>query len=370
MTGPRTRFRATTSRDCPVIAGEHRAGAHSLALWVAPVSNLAGVARHILDVARVGIPGWRLEVAAPEGPLLDELRALDVPVHPIALDANPAAGVRTLRNLVEELKPQIVHSHLARADFLVAAATVGLPTKAISTEHGIAGDPTLYQRSAVAAKLKQAAHHLRCTRFDALVAVSASTEREMRRAWRPRTPIHVVLNGVDALPSPPQLQAGKRYLSLARLSHEKNIDALVRAFALLDEDATLTIAGDGPERDALKALVEELGLRERVSMPGFLDATEALASHDVLVQLSRWENASYSLLDAVAHGLGVVATPVGGNPEILAEQCLVDASPVEKVAARMREQAEPRNRPTLPAHWPTVQEMTTQIAAIYDEVWR
>lgn len=370
MTGPRTRFRATTSRDYPVVAGERRASAHSLALWVAPVSNLAGVARHILDVARVGIPGWRLEVAAPEGPLLDELRALDVPVHPIALDTNPAAGVRTLRNLVEELKPQIVHSHLARADFLVAATTVGLPTKVISTEHGIAGDPKLYQRSAVAAKLKQAAHHLRCTRFDALVAVSASTRREMRRAWHPRTPIHVVLNGVDPLPFDPQPDSGKRYLSLARLSHEKNIDALVRAFAFLDEDATLTIAGDGPERDALEALVRKLGLQDRVAMPGFLEATQALASHDVLVQLSRWENASYSILDAVVHGLGVVATPVGGNPEILPAQCLVDASPVEKVAARMREQAEPGNHPALPAHWPTVQEMTTQLAAIYDEVWR
>ena len=50
------------------------------ALWVVPVSNLAGVARHVLDVARVGVPGWRLVFLTPPGDLPDALRDLGAAV--------------------------------------------------------------------------------------------------------------------------------------------------------------------------------------------------------------------------------------------------------------------------------------------------
>lgn len=342
---------------------------HSLTLWVTPVSNLAGVARHVLDVARAGIPGWRLEVAAPEGPLLEQLRGMGVTVHPLPLDGNPAKAVRDLRTLIQELKPQIVHSHLAKADLLLAAAGESLPLKRISSEHGIAADARLYNKNAAVAAVKQQLHRIRCNRFDHLIAVSASTKEQMLKAWSPKTPITVVLNGVDR-PDGVERQAGKRYLSLSRLSHEKNIAAIVEAFAELDAEATLTIAGDGPDKAEIEEQIRQLGLTERVTLPGFVNADEALASHDVLVQLSKWENASYSLLDAVVHRLGVVATPVGGNPEILPERCLVEAENTYEVARLMREQAELDVRPALPEDWPTVAEMTKQIAAIYDEVWR
>lgn len=340
----------------------------SVALWVCPVSNLAGVARHVLDAARSGLPGWSMEVAAPDGPLLDELRKLDVPVHAVEFDGNPAAAVRALRSVIEQVKPQIVHSHLAKADFIAAAATLGLPTKLVSSEHGIAQDSRLYNANAVKAELKLRLHHLRCNRFNALIAVSESTKQQMQRTWKPRTLITVVLNGVDRSPQP-HTAPGQRYLSLARLSHEKNILAIVDAFAKL-HTGSLTIAGEGPDKAQVQRRVEALGLGDRVSFPGFVDAAKALSEHDVLVQLSKWENASYSILDAVAHGLGVVATPVGGNPEILPERCLVEADDTDRVAALMTEQASPEARPRLPKRWPTVAEMCAQIVDVYDEVWR
>lgn len=340
------------------------------ALWVSPVSNLAGVARHILDAARAGIPGWELHVAAPQGPLLDELAKLGIPSTPLPLEHGTTRTASALRGIIGALRPRVVHSHLAKADFLVAAAAIGMPAKLISTEHGIAADPRLYNTNPVKAWLKQQAHSRRCRRFDRLIAVSHSTAEQIQRHWHPSTPVTVVLNGVDRPEYMPARQPGKRYLSLSRISREKNISAIVRAFALLDDDATLTIAGDGPDHAAVARLVEQLQLGGRVSFPGFLDAQRALAEHDVLVQLSKWENASYALLDAAVNGLGVVATPVGGNPEILPPRCLVVAEEVDAVVQCMREQAELDARPVLRESWPTVAEMTQQIARVYMEVSR
>ena len=118
-----------------------------VALWVSPVSNLAGVARHILDVARHGLPGWRLVVAAPEGPLLDELRGLDIPVHTLDVDQPVHRAVADLRGIIKRLDPHIVHSHLAKADFLATMAAVGLPATLVSTEHHIPEDPRVFHSS-------------------------------------------------------------------------------------------------------------------------------------------------------------------------------------------------------------------------------
>ena len=342
-----------------------------LALWVAPVSDLGGVARHILDLADVGLPGWRLAVASPEGPLLDELRRRQVPVHPIPLSGSTPRALHDLRQLVKDLGPAVVHSHLAKADLLVAAATPGLGVLRVSTEHGIAGDARLYNTSAIESGLKRTLHLVRCRMAGLLIAVSESTRHEMERAWRPTLPVRVIRNGVDR-PSLADRIAGMRFLSLSRLAPEKNIPALLRAFAIVSseyDEATLTIAGAGPDLAELRGLTGRLGLNGKVNFPGYLPAAQAVASHDVLVQLSAWENTSYSLLDALVAGLGVVATPVGGNPELLPSRCLVPAGDATQVASCMLAQAmDVTTRPALPPEWPTRAEMAAQIAAAYQEV--
>ena len=216
-------------------------------------------------------------------------------------------------------------------------------------------------------------HWARCQMTDAIIGVSESTASLVRSTWHPRARVVVVLNGVDR-PAERQTVPGHRFLSLSRLAHEKNIDKVLDAFAIVTQKlpgASLTVAGDGPLLDALRAHAIELGLGDRVTFPGHVDGTRALTEHDVVVQLSAWENASYTLLDAAAHGLGVVATPVGGNPEFLPEQCLVTASDRDAVAAAMLEQSgDVDRRPTLPESWPTIDQMCAGIAEVYQEVCR
>ena len=355
-----------------------------LALWVIPVPDLGGVARHALDVAEVGVPGWRVVFFCPPGPLADALRARGAAVLTgrFGPDAGVAASVRSLRRTIRTLRPAVVHSHLAYADIAAALATRGLPVRLVSTEHGIAGDAGVYHGSAARARAMALAHRTRLRAFDALIAVSDATRAAMQAAWRPRRPITVIRNGVDPTPAlvepveTPQVAPVEtlRVASLARLSPEKRIDRLLDAFALVRRerpDARLTVAGTGPLLADLRAHAARLGIDPAVDFPGHVDAGTLLADTDVLVQLSVWENCSYTLLDACVAGVGVVATPVGGNPEILPARCLVPADDAAAVRDAILAQAtQPASRPSLPPEWPTRPAMAAGVAAVYDRALR
>ena len=360
-------------------------------LWVVPVPDFGGVARHVLDVARTGIPGYRLVVCAPEGKLTERLRELNIPVH--AVPFGPSRGFGTsfasLAHVIEREKPAIVHSHLAYADVIAAAAVNSLKMRRlanrsltvptlITTEHGIAGDDAVYHGTSWRSKLMEQVHRVRLWGTNAAIAVSRSTAEQMRRKWGARR-VSIIYNGVDA----PRLRAAAhkhrvptepdapRILSLSRLSPEKGIDVLIEAFAQLRTvypKAHLEIAGEGDLTDTLTQQVRELHISDAVTFSGFVDPLEAMGRSDMVVQLSLWENCSYTLLDAKAAGLKTVATNVGGNPEILAPNELVDrrqnafCDSVLEALMRNCEASAPSAWT-----WVTNAEMTAQIAELYTQ---
>ena len=313
-----------------------------LSLWVVPVPDLGGVARHVLDVAGTGLPGLRLVVLCPEGPLAARLREQGsaVVTGPFGPDAGMAASVRTLRRMVRTLRPALVHTHLAFADIVAATALAADRGVAlVSTEHGIAPDDGLYNANALTARVKNTVHRARFRRTDLVIAVSESTADVLRAKWAPRCAVRVIRNGVDraavaAAAGGSERRAlgeGLRLLSLSRLAPEKNLDRLLDVMpALLAEDpgARLTLAGSGPLEAQLRAQAERLGVAHAVDLPGHVEPWPAMARHDVLLQLSAWENLSYTLLDAAAAGLPAVATDVGGNGEILPADRLVSPEAV------------------------------------------
>ena len=360
-------------------------------LWVVPVPDFGGVARHVLDVARTGIPGYRLVVCAPEGKLTERLRELNIPVH--AVPFGPSRGFRTsfasLTHVIEQEKPAIVHSHLAYADVIATAAVKSLKIRRlanrsltvptlITTEHGIAGDDAVYHGTSWRSKLMEQVHRVRLWGTNAAIAVSRSTAEQMRRKWGARR-VSIIYNGVDA----PRLRAAvhkhrvptepdaPRILSLSRLSPEKGIDVLIEAFAQLRTvypKAHLEIAGEGDLADTLAQQVRELHISDAVTFSGFVDPLEAMGRSDMVVQLSIWENCSYTLLDAKAAGLKTVATNVGGNPEILAPNELVNhrqnafCDSVLEALMRNCEASAPSAWT-----WVTNAEMTAQIAELYTQ---
>lgn len=341
------------------------------ALWVVPVSDLAGVARHVLDVARAGIPGWRLVFLTPPGDLPRRLREVDAAVveAPFGLAHGLRASVATLRDVVRRERPAVVHTHLSYAD-IVAALAVGRGPRLVTTEHGIARDDVVYHRSMTKARLMAVAHTARLRRFDAAIAVSRATADAVIEKWHPRREVVVIPNGVDVRATTDR-SAGLRILSLARLAPEKRLPSLIDGFGELHTsrpEATLTLAGTGPEEGALRDQVARLGLTGAVTMPGFVDPDQAMADHDVLAMLSLWENCSYALLDAAVRGMGVVASDVGSNPEILPATSLVQAEDRVAVAAALATQGlDPVARPGLDG-WPSVADMCARIAETYASV--
>jgi glycosyltransferase involved in cell wall biosynthesis len=337
------------------------------------VGDVAGVGRHVVDVVEVGVPGFRLVVLLPPGPLADRLRAAGAAV--VTAPVGPEHGIResvaAVRHTVGALRPAVTHSHLSWADVVTAVATVGSPTAVVTTEHGIAVDDLVYHGTVWRARLKALAHTARLRRADAVIAVAESTAGSVRAKWHPSrsTPVRVIRNGVDRLPDGPPRVPGLHVVSVARLAPEKRVDHLLRSFALLHAEhpqAHLTVAGTGPEDAALRALARDLGLAGCTAFVGHVDPAPLLGTADVLVQLSVWENCSYSLLDALVHGVGAVATPVGGNPEILPSGALVAHDDHAGVARLVSEQGlHPETRPTLPTGWPDRTAMCAEVAEVY-----
>lgn len=303
--------------------------------------------------------------------MLERLRELRIPVIPLPMGSTQEA-MFALRHTIRQLRPAIAHSHLAKADILLAAAATGLPTRLVTTEHHIPPDRFMFHPTLRSAVTMETVHRIRLTRFRHAIAVSESTRRDMLARWHPRPPVTTILNGVDRAPSPQSRRPGLRLLSLARLSPEKDVASTLRAFALIaseHSEATLTVAGMGTEEGALRSLAADLDIEDRTFFPGFVDASQAMAEHDVLLQPSRSDNCSYSLLDAVATGMGVAASPIGGNPEILPARCIAEFGDVRGLADIAIDQGlNPRSRPALPDAVPTVAGMAQRITTIYGKV--
>jgi len=240
---------------------------------------------------------------------------------------DPAAALRLTR-LLWRLKPAIVHSrNWATFDAVLAARLAAAPV-VVHGEHGRdINDPE--GRNRRRNRLRRLFSPL-VTRF---VTVSDDLRRWLVEDVRlPAAKVTTIHNGVDSERFGSAGRAEARESlgfpadapvvgTVGRLDPVKDHLGLVRAFAALapsHPDARLVIAGDGPCRDELATLVQSLGLRARVHLLGERrDIPQVLAALDLFVLPSIAEGMSNTILEAMATGLPVVATRVGGNPELV-----------------------------------------------------
>jgi len=168
---------------------------------------------------------------------------------------------------------------------------------------------------------------------DAIVAVSQGAAADLANvAGLPRERIRVIYNPVPAdltarAAQPldhPWFAAGAPpvILAVGRLTPQKNFSMLIRAFALVRQhrQARLLILGDGWKRDALEALVCELGLEDDVALPGFVDNPYPYMSRAAVFALSSsWEALPVVLLEALTLGTPIVATDCDSGPHEILE---------------------------------------------------
>lgn len=277
--------------------------------------------------------GAIVEPEALPHPAVERLRARGVPTEVLKVPhrAYPEE-VRSVRELLGRRDPDIVHTHGYRCDVVAARVARGRGFPVVSTAHGFTGGGwknRLYERLQRRSLLSH----------DAVVAVSRPIAARLREAGVPSDRLHVVPNAWEAQGTLRSREEARDRLGLdpdgpvvgwvGRLSAEKGVDVLLRALALPDAagvDASLL--GEGPAEEESRRLACELGIGDRVRFHGRApDAAALYRAFDVFVLSSRTEGTPISLFEAMEAEVPVVATRVGGVPDVVTEEQAILVEP-------------------------------------------
>jgi glycosyltransferase involved in cell wall biosynthesis len=161
-----------------------------------------------------------------------------------------------------------------------------------------------------------------------VIAVSAPLVQRLADDGVPRHKIHCIPNGFAPLIETATRAVARRRLRITtdalvagwvgRLSREKGADVMLDALAESDPRWHLSIIGDGDEFDRLRQKAETLGIRNRVSWLGpMVNAGSLLTAFDAFVLSSRTEGTPITLLEAMNAGVPIIATRVGGVPDVV-----------------------------------------------------
>jgi glycosyltransferase involved in cell wall biosynthesis len=246
-------------------------------------------------------------------------------------EPDDAIAVGALAAHLVEIRPDIIHNHMYRAELVGTRAAIALGEVGhrrpyiVSTVHS----------SRVRSEEDREMLRVLTPRMDQLIAVSTAIEAKLVTEGRTGAPIRRIYNGVDlsryenqepccTLPEEYGMEPGSQIVGVvARLEPEKGHPTLLEAWpAVLRSvpDAYLLIVGEGSRRDALEALARDLRIAHRVVFTGRRDDVPAVtAALDVAVLPSYREAQGLSILEALALSRPVVASNVGGIPEMITD---------------------------------------------------
>jgi len=296
----------------------------SLRVLLVSTLDRGGPVEHVLALGRgLAERGVDVRATAANAAVADRLRDAGIAAEPLpiapGLDVNAARAVYRRARKVD-----VVHGQDRRAGLWTRLSP--RPTRGVRvyTLHGLP-DPYLPlpgQPERVGLRATVAYRGLDAAlarRADAVVVPSRALARlATQRLGYPAAKLEVLPNGV---PVPPEPSAGEGEL-VATLSVLEPVKALevfldaVTRVARRRPDARFAIFGTGSLEGQLRGRVELLGLTARVSLPGHVPAAEALAGMRILVLPSRFENCPMGMLEAMASGVPVIASAVGGIPEL------------------------------------------------------
>ena len=298
-------------RICFVIAGLGAGGAEKVVAWLADSFAKAGakvsivafdgeddpVYHHLPD----GVETCRLGIASGSG-----AGSIVPPV---------LRRVMALRKTLKRLSPDITISFLTKINTLTLAASLGLETKVIVAERN---NPQMQRAHWVWPKALRVLYR----RADAIICQTAASRVCIPSQYRDR--IRVIPNPVQAMAKATQPSSRPhRIAAVGRLERQKGFDTLLDAFGMVAEEFPgyeLDIWGTGPERDALTAQADQVGIARRVNLRGLSTRPGGwIEDTGVFVLSSRFEGFPNVLGEAMAAGLPVVATQCDFGPSELVQ---------------------------------------------------
>lgn len=264
----------------------------------------------------------------PVGPLLETVKNDGVPIRTTTdrrrngrtpLHAIPLR-LRDMAALIRRGRFDIVHSYLFHAEVLATAAA-----RIARTPRIIISRRALYPWRRPQGVVPYGLETLTNALADEMIANSETVMRDVERTERLLPSIRgVIHNGVDVRKfemARPATEGRLRLLTVGALADRKGQEYAIEALAIARQagiDAELTLVGDGPNESSLSDLAARRGVATDVVFAGLSkDPRPFLMKADVFVLPSRQEGFSNALLEAMASGLPVVATDVGGNAEAL-----------------------------------------------------
>ncbi|HUX88510.1 MAG TPA: glycosyltransferase family 4 protein [Chloroflexota bacterium] len=238
-------------------------------------------------------------------------------------------GWLDLSRTIATHRPRMVHVHGYKATILAGAASLARRVPTVATYHGVAAKAGETSRS-LSWYLALETPILR--RFRRVAAVSEQIANELMERRVARDRIRVIFNGIatPATGATGRLRSDRAkpfspcILSISRLAPEKNIHLTIDAVAALHTefpDIGLIVAGDGSLLDELRVRASSLGLQDSIRFLGFVqDVRPLYESCDAFVLASQTEGMPIAVLEAMALGLPIVASRVGGIPLMLDDE--------------------------------------------------
>ena len=309
-------------------------------LYAITKGNWGGAQKYVFDLAVAAKEaGHEVNVIyAVDGELITRLQGAGIAT--IALPPTPREvklgadyrAYQAFKKILQEEHPDVVHLNSSKIGGIGAAAAraVGI-RKIIFTAHGWAFNE---KRPAWQRGLIWLSHYVTVLFCTKTICVSDAIKRDARHMPFVQRKFVVIHNGIDTEHSAlmPKDAARNSLLqdapvgttwigTIGELHPTKNTDVLIRAFAALQPDeknCILVLIGDGERRAALEQLVKKIGVSDRVYFLGHVaNAGRFLKAIDIFALPSHSEALAYALLEAGAASLPVVASNVGGIPEII-----------------------------------------------------
>jgi len=345
----------------------------------------AEVQLYYLATAQRDLPAVVVSVALlNEGILAQRLRGAGIPVHVIDERTHGTLGLLSLlQNIRDTFRPNVIHTHRRKENLLGALARRGLhDVVSVRTVHGAPEGPRDSLRQRVLDWSDQLVGKLLQHK---IVAVTPHLEQALGLIYGAELTT-CIENGIDDAAverdsnlAPPIEPTHRIRVGFAgRLVPVKRVDVFLRMASELVRRGPgrfeFLVIGDGPERESLERLADELGLRDAVNFLGFrADALPLIRSMDAMVLTSDHEGLPMIALEALAVGTPMVSHAVGGLPDLLSSPgtgALVSSQdPVAFAAAVEAVTAERRSsRKSLVAERFTSRHCARAYAGLYREL--